>query len=102
MFVRNAWYCAGWDYELSHGKTRFFLARLHGIAWCPIGDRMAASSLWKVAALIDRPPCQTLPDFMPAKERYFRQPFPTWTIPGVQALALPALKIEVRSIAALK
>lgn len=40
--------------------------------------------------------------FMPAKERYFERPFPTWTIIGIQALALPALKIEIRSVAALR
>ncbi|MBA4286271.1 MAG: hypothetical protein C0434_12140 [Xanthomonadaceae bacterium] len=45
---------------------------------------------------------KNLPDFIAAKERYFQKPFPTWTILGIQALALPALKIEVRSIAALK
>jgi enamine deaminase RidA (YjgF/YER057c/UK114 family) len=40
--------------------------------------------------------------FVPAKERYFAQPFPTWTIIGVEALARPMLKIEIRSIAALR
>ena len=45
---------------------------------------------------------QNLPAFIPAKERYFQKPFPTWTIIGIQALALPELKVEIRSIAALK
>lgn len=40
--------------------------------------------------------------FMPAKERYFQKPFPTWTIIGIQALALPELKVEIRSVAALR
>lgn len=40
--------------------------------------------------------------FMPAKERYFQEPFPTWTIIGIRALALPELKVEIRSVAALK
>jgi enamine deaminase RidA (YjgF/YER057c/UK114 family) len=43
-----------------------------------------------------------LPAFMPAKERYFEKPFPAWTIIGVQSLALPQLKVEVRSVAKLK
>lgn len=43
-----------------------------------------------------------LPAFMPAKQRYFQKPFPTWTIIGIQALALPELKIEIRSVAALR
>ena len=45
---------------------------------------------------------KNLPDFMPAKERYFEKPFPAWTIIGIQALALPELKVEIRSVAALK
>lgn len=45
---------------------------------------------------------KTLPDFMPAKERHFQKPFPAWTIIGIQALALPELKVEVRSVAALR
>ncbi|PWV90489.1 RidA family protein [Phyllobacterium myrsinacearum] len=43
-----------------------------------------------------------LKDFIPAKERYFENPFPTWTIIGVEALARPALKVEIRSIAVLR
>lgn len=43
-----------------------------------------------------------LKDFLPVKERYFERPFPTWTIIGVEALARPPLKIEIRSIAALR
>ena len=45
---------------------------------------------------------KNLPDFMPAKTRYFQKPFPAWTIIGIQALALHELKVEVRSVAALK
>jgi enamine deaminase RidA (YjgF/YER057c/UK114 family) len=45
---------------------------------------------------------KNLPDFIPAKQRHFRKPYPTWTIIGIQALALPELKVEVRSVAALK
>ena len=43
-----------------------------------------------------------LADFLPVKERYFASPFPAWSIIGVQALARPVLKIEIRSIAALR
>lgn len=45
---------------------------------------------------------KNLPAFVPAKERYFQKPFPAWTIIGIQALALPELKVEVRSVAKLK
>ena len=43
-----------------------------------------------------------LAEFMPVKERFFERPFPAWSIIGVQALARPVLKVEVRSIAALR
>lgn len=43
-----------------------------------------------------------LPAFEAAKNRYFEQPFPTWTILGVEALARPVLKVEIRSVAALR
>ncbi len=44
----------------------------------------------------------TLPLVMPVKERYFQKPYPTWTIIGVAALASPLLKLEIRSVAALR
>ena len=44
---------------------------------------------------------KNLADFLPVKERYTR-PFPAWSIIGVDALAGPKLKIEMRSIAALR
>jgi len=28
MFVKNCWYCAGWDYELSQGKTALLARRM--------------------------------------------------------------------------
>jgi enamine deaminase RidA (YjgF/YER057c/UK114 family) len=43
-----------------------------------------------------------LAEFMPVKERFFERPFPAWSIIGVQALARPVLKVEIRSIAALR
>ena len=43
-----------------------------------------------------------LKEFLPVKERYFERPFPSWTIIGVEALARPVLKIEIRSVAALR
>lgn len=30
MFVRNAWYCAGWDYDLTQGKTAILSRRIAG------------------------------------------------------------------------
>lgn len=43
-----------------------------------------------------------LAEFIPVKERHFARPFPAWTIIGVEALARPVLKIEIRSVAALR
>jgi len=40
--------------------------------------------------------------FLPVKQRYIAQPFPAWSIIGVEALARPVLKIEIRSIAAFR
>ena len=45
---------------------------------------------------------KNLADFLPVKERYTVRPFPAWSIIGVDALAGPKLKIEIRSIAALR
>jgi enamine deaminase RidA (YjgF/YER057c/UK114 family) len=45
---------------------------------------------------------QTLPGFLPVKARYTARPFPAWTMVGVSALARPILKIEIRSVAALR
>lgn len=39
-------------------------------------------------------------DFMPVKARHTERPFPAWSIIGVEALALPELKIEIRTVAA--
>lgn len=44
----------------------------------------------------------TLEDVMPVKERHVPPPFPAWTILGIEALALPELKIEIRAVAALR
>lgn len=38
--------------------------------------------------------------FLPVKAKYTERPFPAWSIIGVQALALPELKIEIKSVAA--
>jgi enamine deaminase RidA (YjgF/YER057c/UK114 family) len=43
---------------------------------------------------------KNLAEFLPVKERYTARPFPAWSIIGVEALARPVLKIEIRSIAA--
>ena len=42
----------------------------------------------------------TIDEFLPVKARFSESPFPTWSIIGVQALALPDLKIEIRAVAA--
>lgn len=44
----------------------------------------------------------TLADVIPVKNRYFEKPFPAWTIIGIQGLARPELKLEIRSVAALR
>jgi enamine deaminase RidA (YjgF/YER057c/UK114 family) len=45
---------------------------------------------------------QALPAFLPIKARYTARPFPAWTMVGVAALARPIMKIEIRSVAALR
>lgn len=37
--------------------------------------------------------------FLPVKAQYTERPFPAWSIIGVESLALPELKIEIRSVA---
>jgi enamine deaminase RidA (YjgF/YER057c/UK114 family) len=44
----------------------------------------------------------TLPEVMPIKERHIVRPFPAWTILGIECLAEPKLKIEIRAVAALR
>ncbi len=43
-----------------------------------------------------------LPDFMTAKERFIKSPFPAWPIIGISGLSRPALKIEISCVAALR
>jgi len=45
---------------------------------------------------------RNLDAFLAAKARYAVKPYPTWSIIGVDALASPGLKIEIRSVAALR
>ena len=42
---------------------------------------------------------ETIDEFLPVKAQYTERPFPAWSIIGVEALARPELKIEIRSIA---
>jgi len=42
---------------------------------------------------------ETIDEFLPVKAQYTEHPFPAWSIIVVEALALPELKIEIRSIA---
>lgn len=43
-----------------------------------------------------------LASFREVKDRYITGDFPAWTILGVAALARPALRVEIRAVAALK
>ncbi|WP_341963576.1 Rid family hydrolase [Pseudomonas sp. RC10] len=45
---------------------------------------------------------QHLDDFLPVKKRHFVEPYPAWTLIGIEALGLPELKIEIKVVAALK
>jgi len=44
---------------------------------------------------------ENLSAFRETKDRYIVAPYPAWTIVGVAALARPALKVELKCIAAL-
>lgn len=44
----------------------------------------------------------TLPDFMEAKRRYIKAPYPAWSIIGISGLSRPELKVEIRAVAALR
>jgi enamine deaminase RidA (YjgF/YER057c/UK114 family) len=43
-----------------------------------------------------------LPEFLEAKPRFTEKPYPAWSIIGIDALARPEFKIEIRSVAALR
>ncbi len=43
---------------------------------------------------------KNLAEFLPVKERFTQRPFPSWSIIGIDGLTRPALKIEIRSVAA--
>lgn len=45
---------------------------------------------------------ENLDVFTEVKSRYLSPNFPAWTALGVAALALPEMKIEIRSIAAFR
>jgi len=44
----------------------------------------------------------TFSQFIAVKEKYLTSSFPAWTAIGVDALGLPELKIEMRSVAAFR
>ncbi len=44
----------------------------------------------------------TLPEFMEAKSRFIKSPFPAWSIIGISGLSRPALKVEIRAVASLR
>lgn len=49
---------------------------------------------------VDMP--QNLPGFLTVKKAHTVKPYPAWTMVGVSALARSTLKIEIRSVAALR
>jgi len=44
----------------------------------------------------------TLPDFMEAKRKFIKAPYPAWSIIGISGLSRPELKVEIRAVAALR
>ncbi len=44
----------------------------------------------------------TMPDFMEAKRKYIKAPYPAWSIIGISGLSRPELKVEIRAVAALR
>ncbi|WP_171061002.1 RidA family protein [Poseidonocella sp. HB161398] len=44
----------------------------------------------------------TLPEFIEAKHKFIKSPFPAWSIIGISGLSRPELKIEIRAVAALR
>jgi enamine deaminase RidA (YjgF/YER057c/UK114 family) len=43
-----------------------------------------------------------MPPFLAVKKKYTARPFPAWSMIGIEALARPSMKIEIRGIAALR
>ncbi|WP_353098415.1 Rid family hydrolase [Stenotrophomonas lactitubi] len=74
--------------ELSLERTKEIL-RLNGLAMRDLVEVVSYHVQLK----------DTIDDFLSVKARYTERPFPAWSIIGVEALALPQLKIEIRSIA---
>lgn len=44
----------------------------------------------------------TLAEFMEAKHRVIKSPFPAWSIIGISGLSRPELKIEIKAVASLR
>lgn len=43
-----------------------------------------------------------LAEFIEAKNKFIKSPFPAWSIIGISGLSRPELKIEIRATAALR
>src|SRR5215471_7455909 len=63
MFVKNAWYCAGWDYHVSHSKDALLSRRMAGESIV-----LYRKSDGRVLALEDRCPHRQAPLSMGRKE----------------------------------
>lgn len=74
--------------EIALGRTREIL-RLQGLTMADLVEVVSYHVNLK----------DTIDEFLPVKARYTERPFPAWSIIGVEALALPPLKIEIRSVA---
>lgn len=75
--------------ELALTRTAEIL-RLNGLTTADLVD--VVSYHVDLAANVD--------EFLAVKARHAVHPYPAWSIIGVQALALPELKIEIKSVAA--
>ncbi|EIW8484051.1 Rid family hydrolase (plasmid) [Klebsiella pneumoniae] len=75
--------------EFALERTKEIL-RLHGLTMADLVDVVSYHVNLK----------DTIDEFLPVKARYIERPFPAWSIIGVESLALPQLKIEIRSVAA--
>lgn len=74
--------------EVALGRTKEIL-NLHGLTMADLVDVVSYHVNLK----------DTVNEFLSVKARYTERPFPAWSIIGVESLALPQLKIEIRSVA---
>ena len=74
--------------EVALERTKEIL-RLHGLTMADLVEVVSYHVNLK----------DTVDEFLQVKARYTERPFPAWSIIGVEALALPDLKVEIRSVA---